>query len=70
VRRSISTAPTARRGRDGIEQQAFDLAYRTRDPEWGLRDLEECGRGEKNGLELDRVVSMPANNLSVVFRRI
>ena len=51
--------------------EAFDLSLRTRDPEWGLRDLEDVvAVAKKNGLDLDRVVSMPANNLSVVFRRI
>ena len=51
--------------------EAFDLSLRTRDPEWGLRDLEDVvAEAKKNGLDLDRVVSMPANNLSVVFRRI
>jgi hypothetical protein len=49
---------------------AFDADLRRRDPAWGLRALdavEACARS--NGLSLDRVVEMPANNLSVVFRR-
>ncbi|MCB2064328.1 MAG: DUF938 domain-containing protein, partial [Novosphingobium sp.] len=40
------------------------------DPRWGLRELEavaDCAAGE--GLSLSRVVEMPANNLTVVFRK-
>ena len=49
---------------------AFDLDLRSRNPQWGLRDLDElskCARDYR--LELDQVIEMPANNLSVVFRK-
>lgn len=50
--------------------QAFDDDLRRRDPRWGLRSLEEVRTcAQSSGLELDRVVEMPANNLSVVFRK-
>lgn len=50
--------------------QAFDRDLRRRDPRWGLRLLEDvCACGIEHGLVLDRVVEMPANNLSVVFRK-
>ena len=49
---------------------AFDESLRARDPDWGVRDLEEVvAEAEKNGLRLEEAVPMPANNLSVVFRR-
>ncbi len=53
--------------------EAFDASLRTRDPSWGVRDLEAIlAEGEKNGLVLfepDGIVAMPANNFSVVLRR-
>jgi hypothetical protein len=60
--------------RDGVptapSNEAFDASLRARDPAWGVRRLEEVvAEAEKNGLRLDAVVEMPANNLSVVLRR-
>ena len=49
---------------------AFDQSLRERDPEWGLRDLDDvCRLAASHGLELARRIEMPANNLSIVFRR-
>lgn len=49
---------------------AFDESLRMRNSQWGLRDLEAVtAEAERNGLALERVVPMPANNLSVVFRK-
>jgi SAM-dependent methyltransferase len=48
----------------------FDRSLRAQDPRWGVRDLEDVQRlAEGAGFELDRVEDMPANNLTVVFRR-
>lgn len=57
----VETAPSNR---------AFDESLRARNPEWGVRDLEAVvAEADANGLALETVVPMPANNLSVVFRR-
>lgn len=49
---------------------AFDADLRARDPAWGIRDLDEVAAlAEKHGLTLAETVAMPANNLSVIFRR-
>jgi hypothetical protein len=49
---------------------AFDAALRARNPAWGLRDLGEVtALADASGLERIERVEMPANNLTVVFRR-
>ena len=48
----------------------FDRTLRMQDASWGVRDLDaviECARA--SGLEFERAVEMPSNNLSVIFRR-
>jgi hypothetical protein len=50
--------------------ERFDASLRSRDPRWGVRDLEtvvELAAG--HGLLLERRVEMPANNQTLVFRR-
>ena len=60
-RSAVPTAPS---------NEAFDESLRARNPEWGLRDLEAVeAEASKHGLRLERVVEMPANNLTIVFRR-
>jgi SAM-dependent methyltransferase len=50
--------------------EAFDQSLRARNPEWGVRDLEDVERcAERHGLALVEVTSMPANNLTLVFER-
>lgn len=50
---------------------AFDAQLRHQDSRWGIRDMEReiVPLAEAAGLRLDSVHSMPANNLTVVFRR-
>lgn len=49
---------------------AFDASLKARDPRWGLRRLEDVTRlAEAHGLRRTARISMPAENLSVVFRR-
>lgn len=60
-RKGHATAPS---------NEAFDESLRSRDPRWGLRLLEEVTQqAEAESLALERVVEMPANNLTVVYRR-
>jgi SAM-dependent methyltransferase len=50
--------------------EAFDASLKARDPQWGLRNLEDVvTEAQDNGLRLEAVTPMPANNLSVVFRK-
>lgn len=49
---------------------AFDASLRQRNPEWGLRDLGEIGAmADAAGFAEPETVEMPANNLSLVFRK-
>jgi hypothetical protein len=49
---------------------AFDQSLRQQNPEWGVRDLEAViAEAERNGLAFVKTQAMPANNLSVVFRK-
>ena len=60
-RAEVETAPS---------NEAFDADLRARDPQWGLRDLAEVvAEAGQHGLILDRVVEMPANNISVILRK-
>jgi SAM-dependent methyltransferase len=50
--------------------RAFDEWLRAENPSWGVRDLGEVAAlAARHGLSLTETVAMPANNLSVVFRR-
>jgi hypothetical protein len=60
-REGFATAPS---------NEAFDRNLRDRNPTWGLRDLEAVvAIAESVGFSVPTVTEMPANNLSVVFRR-
>jgi hypothetical protein len=48
---------------------AFDESLRSQNPAWGVRDLKEITTvAQSHNLALQQVYSMPANNLSVVFK--
>jgi len=49
---------------------AFDESLRSRDPEWGLRDLDAVeALAAANGFGAAQIIEMPANNLSLIFRK-
>ena len=49
---------------------AFDRSLKERNPQWGLRDVEAItARASSAGLKAKEVVSMPANNLTLVLQR-
>ena len=59
---------------EGVEtapsNEAFDESLRARDPEWGLRRVEEVAEeAAGHGFALEGTVPMPANNLSLLFRK-
>ena len=51
--------------------EAFDLDLRRRDAAWGVRDLEAVAAlAAAQGFGLPEIIDMPANNLSLVFKRL
>ena len=49
--------------------EAFDQSLRSRNSDWGVRDLEAViAAAQAQNLSLVSVYPMPANNLSIVFR--
>lgn len=60
IQQGVETAPSNR---------AFDDSLRGRNPAWGLRDVADVEvAAVAMGFRLDRVIAMPANNLSLIFR--
>jgi hypothetical protein len=50
--------------------QDFDTRLRAQNPQWGVRDLTDVSDlAKRHRLTLEETVAMPANNLSVIFRR-
>ena len=53
-----------------VSNAVFDTSLRERDPEWGVRDVEEVEKLAANaGLTLTDIAEMPANNLVLTFGR-
>jgi SAM-dependent methyltransferase len=60
-RADVATAPS---------NEAFDASLKARDPAWGLRDLQVVqAEAAGQGLAFERLYEMPANNLTLVFRK-
>ncbi|MGF6552159.1 SAM-dependent methyltransferase [Paraburkholderia youngii] len=50
--------------------EAFEQWLKSRNPDWGVRDMEAVvALGDAAGLTCERLVAMPANNFSLVFRK-
>jgi hypothetical protein len=63
--------PYRRQGRHTApSNEAFDASLRARNPQWGVRNLEDVAAlAASEGFELQEVNEMPANNLGLVFRK-
>lgn len=61
LRTGIETAPS---------NMAFDRSLRERNPDWGLRSVETVvAHAAKQALALEDITEMPANNLTLIFRK-
>jgi len=66
----ILYGPYLENGQAAASNLEFDASLKRRNPEWGLRELDEVTRvAASHGLHRQQVVPMPANNLTVVFVR-
>ena len=46
----------------------FDQSLKLQDPSWGIRHLDDVNKiAFKNGFTQDKIIEMPANNLSVIY---
>src|SRR5918997_3350736 len=63
--------PYRRHGRHTApSNESFDHQLRRSNPEWGVRDLESVSEvAAEHSFAPHDVIAMPANNLSVIFRR-
>ena len=49
----------------------FDASLKQRDPQWGLRQVEDFAKAAQSGtFALEETRAMPANNLMLLFRRV
>ena len=64
--------PYRRDGRHtATSNEAFDRNLRMQNPEWGVRDLETVAElATQHGFGQPLIEEMPANNLSLIFRRL
>ena len=48
----------------------FDASLKSRDASWGIRDLDDVTAcAQEAGLTRQEIIEMPANNLTVIFKR-
>jgi hypothetical protein len=51
--------------------EAFDSSLRARNPLWGVRDIDKVVDVAGNeGLALEEAVPMPANNFTLIWRKL
>lgn len=69
--RLITYGPYGANGRiEPMSNQVFDQTLRSKNPEWGLRHVEDLTKeAEKNNLRLKGTHSMPANNKTLIFEK-
>jgi len=49
----------------------FDNSLKTHNDLWGIRNLEEVSNeGEKYGFYQENIIGMPANNFSIIYRKV
>ncbi len=64
--------PYKRGGKHTSESNAqFDISLKSRDPSWGVKDMEAAVElANKAGFAAPEITPMPANNFSLVFKKL
>ena len=53
-----------------LSNKLFDISLKKQNKFWGVRDLEDVSNeATKNGFVKKELISMPANNFSVIYRK-
>lgn len=66
----ITYGPYLEQGTAAPSNLDFDASLKRRNPEWGLRDLDDVTRiAGEYGFSRRQIVRMPANNLTVIFAK-
>ncbi|KAG0046804.1 hypothetical protein BGZ83_008019 [Gryganskiella cystojenkinii] len=69
----ITYGPFKRNGEFNTESnREFDQTLRSRDPSWGVRDMEAIkavAADKEVGLRLEKIIDMPSNNYLLVFQK-
>ena len=49
----------------------FDISLKMQNDLWGIKNLDKvCDESKKNGFSQEDIISMPANNFSIIFRKV
>ena len=49
----------------------FDNSLKMQNDLWGIRELKEVSEeGKKNGFSQEDIIDMPANNFSIIYRKV
>ena len=49
----------------------FDNSLRMQNDLWGIKNLEEvCDESKKNGFSQEDIIRMPANDFSIIYRKV
>ena len=49
----------------------FDNSLKIQNDLWVIKNLEEvCDESEKNGFSQEDIIMMPANNYSIIYRKV
>ena len=49
----------------------FDNSLKMQNDLWGIKNLEEVfDESKKNGFSQEDIISMPANNFSIIYRKV